>query len=81
MSVNREKWHLVIKPEDDANRQIANGFVCSLEMRAQKKIQVLPTSGGYLKALEFVGNAQLDRFPHRRLLILIDFHYHPIGIV
>ena len=73
MSVNREKWHLLIKPEDDANRQIANGFVESLELQAQSKIQLLPPAGGYLKALGFIQDAQLERFRHRRVLILIDF--------
>jgi hypothetical protein len=73
MSVNREKWHLLIKPEDDANRQIANGFVESLELQAQNKVQLLPPAGGWVKALEFIQCAQLERFRQRRVLILIDF--------
>ena len=73
MKANRERWHLFIKPEDDANRQLANGFVESLSFLAQTKVQIDRPAGGYLKALEFVADAQLERFPERRLLILIDF--------
>lgn len=73
MSVNREKWHLLIKPEDDANREIAIGFLNALDYAQQSKIQVDRPAGGYLKALEFIQTAQLERFPLRRVLILIDF--------
>jgi len=73
MSVNREKWHLLVKPEDDANREIAIGFLNALEYPQQAKIQVDRPAGGYQKALEFILTAQLERYRHRRVLILIDF--------
>lgn len=56
MSVNRHKKHLLVLPEDDANRQIANGFLLepSLNSRA---IQVLPCAGGWGKVIkEFEDN-------------------------
>jgi hypothetical protein len=51
MSVNRLKSHLLVLPEDDANRQIANGFL--LEPRLNSRaIQVLPCAGGWGKVIE-----------------------------
>lgn len=51
MSVNRHKKHLLVLPEDDANRQIANGFLLepTLNYRA---IQVLPCADGWGKVIE-----------------------------
>ena len=46
MSINKHKPHLLVLPEDDADRQIANGFVIAqgvgLDDRA---IQILPEAG------------------------------------
>jgi hypothetical protein len=36
MSVNREKPHIWLVPEDDANRQVANGFLQSLDVFARE---------------------------------------------
>ena len=73
MGCNHEKWHLFIKPEDDANRQIVNGFVMKLSMEAQSKIHVDKPANGYHKALEFIRDANLERYPQRRLLVVIDY--------
>ncbi len=50
MSINKYKRHILVLPEDDANRQIANGFLLdpNLDVRA---IQILPPSGGWKKVL------------------------------
>ena len=42
MSVNRYRPHIMILPEDDANRQLANGFV-SHAFIAPRSVQVLPS--------------------------------------
>ncbi len=42
MSVNRALPHVLVLPEDDANRQIANGFLLALDSSVQRRIQVLP---------------------------------------
>ncbi|WP_207878180.1 hypothetical protein [Pseudomonas sp. 32_A] len=75
MSVNRYRPHLLILPEDDANRQLANGFLQnpSVNLRA---VQVLPPSGGWAKVhTDFIESyvAQLRNHPHGHLALLIDF--------
>ena len=53
MSINKHKLHLLVLPEDDADRQIANGFVIAqgvgLDYRA---IQILPEVGGWPRPAE-----------------------------
>ena len=75
MSVNKYKKHLLILPEDDANRQIALGFILDpgLDERA---VQILPPSGGWSKAVEsFEQNhaTKMRSYPKRAMLLLIDF--------
>lgn len=78
MSVNKFQPHVMVLPEDDANRQIVNGFLLdpSLNPRA---IQVLPPAGGWTKVLDdFVEDhvPPLRRYPNRHLVLLIDFDTH-----
>jgi len=49
MSVNHYLPHVLVLPEDDANRQIANGFQLDISSR---QIQVLPEAGGWIRVLE-----------------------------
>lgn len=75
MSVNVFKPHVLVLPEDDANRQIVNGFLLdpSLNLRA---IQALPIAGGWVKVREDVCSTQatqLRKYPNRHLVLLIDF--------
>jgi hypothetical protein len=75
MSVNGYLPHLLVIPEDDKNREIANGFVLDSRVKTVR-IQVLPPAGGWLKVIEkFVGDhvGSMQRFPERRVLLLIDF--------
>jgi hypothetical protein len=78
MSVNRHRPHVLVLPEDDANRQLANGFL--LHSSLSNQIQVLPEAGGWLKVL---GQFQSDyvtgmmRFPGRFMVLLIDFDGQP----
>lgn len=48
MSINAYKPHLLVLPEDDANRQIADGFVLDSNCN-YRAIQVLRVAGGWLK--------------------------------
>ena len=43
MSVNKFRQHVFVLPEDDANRQLANGFLLDLSVR---QVQILPEAGG-----------------------------------
>lgn len=76
MSVNKYQPHALILPEDDANRQIANGFQLSLPQSALKTVQVLPPADGWREVLirfESDHVAYMDRNVHRSIILLIDF--------
>lgn len=75
MSLNRFQPHVLVLPEDDANRQIANGFLLDHGI-ALKKIQVLNPSGGWLKVLaEFKSKhvTAMREYSQRLMVLLIDF--------
>jgi len=74
MSANREKPHIIILPEDDETRQIANGFV--LGVAGNRCIQIVPEAGGWGKVMNTFKNdyAQTMRTNlNRRMILLIDF--------
>ena len=81
MALNRERPHLLVLPEDDATRSIANSFVdaCTGQM------QVLNAERGWSHVLETFKSdhiAQLRKYQHRHLLLLIDFDDdHPARLV
>lgn len=52
MSVNQYKPHLLVRPEDDANRQIANGFILEIPEKNIRRIQVLPVASGWRKVVD-----------------------------
>jgi hypothetical protein len=74
MGVNKNLPHIFVLPEDDANRQIANGF--HQQVAQERQMQVLRPAGGWIKTLsvfesEYV--AVMDRSPHSVVVMLIDF--------
>ena len=75
MSVNVYKQHVLVLPEDDANRQLANGFL--LEPRLNlRPIQILPIVGGWAKLRDELVSTHLShlhRYPDAHLVLLIDF--------
>jgi len=75
MSINKYKPHLLVLPEDDANRQIANGFLLDANLNS-RAIQVLPPAGGWKKAVEqFTDDyaATMSELPRRMVVLVIDF--------
>ena len=77
MSANKAKPHLLVLPEDDANRQIVNGFVKEIPSR---QIAVLQPAGGWLEVLETFESehsAGMDRYPKRLMVLLLDFDEDP----
>ena len=75
MSVNKYRPHVFVLPEDDANRQLAIGFLRDQALRIER-VQVLREAGGWTKVLEkfrSVHVVELDRYPQRFLVLLIDF--------
>jgi hypothetical protein len=64
----------MVLPEDDANSQLANGFLLDPSVLTHK-IQVLPEAGGWKKVLEYFESDQisgLERYPLRFMVLLID---------
>jgi hypothetical protein len=75
MMVNRYQPHVLVLPEDDANRQLANGFLQDQSLFV-RRIQVLPEVGGWTQVLERFKSdhvVEMDRYPERFMVLLIDF--------
>jgi len=75
MSVNRYQPHVLVLPEDDANRQLANSFLLDRNLSTWR-IQVLVEAGGWSDVLErFLSDqvVDMDRYPKRFMILLIDF--------
>lgn len=73
MTANRERPHLLILPEDDANRQIANGLYLYFGIR---QIQILNEAGGWSAvcnrfAEEYVG--YMRRYAKALMILAVDF--------
>lgn len=75
MTINKYLPHLLVLPEDDANRQIATGFSLNLNLDS-RRIQVLPPSGGWKAVIaEFETNhiSAMRTYTKSRMILLIDF--------
>ena len=75
-TVNREQPHIFVLPEDDANRQLANGFFQQVEWNRQRWMRVLPVARVWHSVLELFVSAhvaEMDRWPLRFMVLLIDF--------
>lgn len=75
---NKYQDHLWIVPEDDADRQLAMGFVQHPSVRLGV-VQVLPVAGGWGPARDAVARMvpDLQRLARRRVLLLVDFDGDP----
>ena len=75
MSVNAYEPHVFVLPEDDANRQLADGFHLEVDWFRQKQMQVLRVARGWRRVLELFKSehaAEMDRNPNRFMVLLID---------
>ena len=75
MSLNRYRPHLYVLPEDDANRQLANGFLLHPDLLA-RNIQVLPEAGGWREVLSHFKSDYaygMERFEQGFMVLLMDF--------
>ena len=75
MGVNKYLPHIHVLPEDEANRQLANGFVLGLSGFANR-IQIMPNAGGWRKVLyDFRNNYRDDmsRYQARNIVLMVDF--------
>jgi len=79
MSVNRQRPHVLVLPEDKANRQLANGFWLQIDPSRQRQLQILGVAGGWNEVLTLfrsVHVVEMDRCPTRFMVLLIDFDGH-----
>ncbi len=75
MSANKYIPHVLVLPEDDANNEIANGFLLHAAIKP-RAIHVLPCVGGWAKVRQaFVSDhvVEMRRFPKRHMVLLVDF--------
>jgi len=75
MSGNKYRPHICVLPEDDANRQIANGFLTNFNI-AKKSIDIPPIANGWGRVLqEFRQNhaEQMRRNTAWYFILLFDF--------
>jgi hypothetical protein len=80
VSVNKYLPHIFVLPEDDADRELANGFLLDESLAFRRKcIQVLEEVGGWIEVLERFKSdhvIEMDRYPLRFIVLLIDFDGH-----
>ena len=79
MSVNRYKPHVYVIPEDDANRQIADGFVLH-ERVAARQVQVVAPAGGWARVLELFETDYirlLRQNERTHVVMVVDFDSDP----
>ncbi|HKV95097.1 MAG TPA: hypothetical protein VJW20_21305 [Candidatus Angelobacter sp.] len=75
MSVNKQRAHIIVLPEDDANRQLANGFHEQVDWSRYRQMQVLPECGGWTHVIDdFLSDhvAVMNRYPSRLMVLLMD---------
>lgn len=75
MSVNKDLPHVFVLPEDDANRQLANGFHRQVDWNRLRQMQVLKPAGGWMRVMEEFQSThvvELQKYPHRIMVLLID---------
>lgn len=75
MSVNKYLPHILVLPEDEADSDIANGFLLHPQLD-ERAIQVLPYVGGWKVVVEkFTTNfiPTMRQYPSRWFVLLIDF--------
>lgn len=76
MSVNENKPHLYVLPEDDANRQIVNGFAGCIRDRHSRSFQVLPIARGWSNVVEKFETqhiAKMRKNTNTHLALILDF--------
>ena len=74
MSCNKYLPHVLVLPEDDDNLQLANEF--HLQINQLRQMQLLPVAEGWVNVLDLFENVhvkEMERCPHRFMILLIDF--------
>jgi hypothetical protein len=78
MSVNRHQPHIFILPEDDANRQLAVGFVLNINVNSNQ-VHILTPARGWTHVLDDFASGHIDKmrvYENRLIVLLMDFDDH-----
>jgi hypothetical protein len=73
--MNKMVPHVLVLPEDDANRQLANGFQLDYSVDA-RRIQILEVAGGWREVVDGfkeVHVPEMERNTNRFMILLLDF--------
>ena len=73
--MNKYASHVYVIPEDDRDRQLADGFVLHHQVK-DSRIQVVPPAGGWAKVLDTFRDEYIPRlraYPDSHVIMLIDF--------
>lgn len=73
--MNRYSPHVYVIPEDDCDRQLADGFVLHDQVKTPR-IQVIPPAGGWREVLKKFQTEYIRRLredPQGHVVLLIDF--------
>jgi hypothetical protein len=79
MSVNRDLPHVLVLPEDDANRSLATGFWLQIAANRQRQMDVRRVAGGWNNVLDVFNEdyvRDMERYFTRYMVLLIDFDGH-----
>jgi hypothetical protein len=79
MSVNKYLPHVWVIPEDDADRQLAEGFLL-FDAVAVRTVGIRAPAGGWLKVLDVFETeyiSLLRRWKDSHVVMLLDFDGHP----
>jgi hypothetical protein len=80
MSVNKYKPHVFVIPEDDADRQIADGF--ELHPRVTRQLQVVEPAGGWARVVDTFKTEYVPLLQHNartHVVMIVDFDGDPAG--
>jgi hypothetical protein len=75
MRANKYRPHVLLIPEDDANRQFANGFLLH-DAVDENRVDIRSPAGGWTKVLEIFESEYLHLLrgsPYAHVIMLIDF--------
>jgi hypothetical protein len=73
--MNRYAPHVYVIPEDDRNRQIADGFILHHQVK-ETRIKVAPPAGGWSRVLETFRDEYIPKlrdYPDAHVVMLVDF--------
>jgi hypothetical protein len=76
MACNIFQPHILVIPEDDANKDIANGFHLTIDPQRQRQLQIMSPSGGWRKVVDQFSEEYLPtlaKYPLRNVILMIDF--------